>query len=284
VANLLGKLLAPGALSTVFQPIYEINGISPVPIILECLSRGPASTNAAHAGVLFEYAQLKGAEHLVDRACITAALSIVPTIPYPKRFSLNVFAATLARDSGFTNWIAGVLSRVDLDPSNLVFEIVEHGEAWDTDLFLASLQNLRTMGATIALDDVGVGHSNFRRIIECDPDFLKLDQFIVRNCDRDNRRRALLRSLALLAADLGIRVVAEGVETEAELEVVRSHGIELLQGFLFSKPMPASAILDLFSRPVETTLHTVTNVEIPAKYRPQPDFKLANHRDIWHVR
>jgi EAL domain-containing protein (putative c-di-GMP-specific phosphodiesterase class I) len=240
--TLLDRILAPDAISTVFQPIYKIEPAGLAPVMLECLSRGPASTNAAHAGVLFEYAQLKAAEPLVDRACIKAALNAVATIRRPKRFSLNVFAATLVRDAGFVGWIAEQLNRVHLDPSNLVFELVEHGEAWDTHAFLASLRDIRALGSEIALDDVGLAHSNFQRILDCNPEFLKLDRCIVRNCHLDQRRQALLRSLGLLAKDLGSNLIAEGVETYAELNTIRSYGIALFQGFLFSKPATAGEI------------------------------------------
>ncbi len=240
--TLLDKILAPGAISTVFQPICKVDATSSIAVILECLSRGPDSTNAAHAGVLFEYAQLKGAEPLVDRACITAALSTLAAISVPKRFSLNVFAATLVRDSGFVRWVAEQMNRLQLNPSSLIFELVEHGEARDVQVFLSSLRDIRSLGCQIALDDVGLAHSNFERILDCDPEFLKLDRCIVRNCSRDPRRQALLKSLGLLAKDLGSSLIAEGVENHDELNVLRSHDISLFQGFLFSKPVSATEI------------------------------------------
>jgi EAL domain-containing protein (putative c-di-GMP-specific phosphodiesterase class I) len=243
--NLLDKILAPGAISTVFQPIYKIDSKGLVPVMLECLSRGPASTNAVHAGVLFEYAQLKAAEPLVDRACMSAALETVAQIKQAERFSLNIFAATLVRDAAFVRWIAETLNRLHLDPSNLVFELVEHGEAWDTQAFLAALRDLRALGSEIALDDVGLAHSNFQRILDCDPEYLKLDRCIVSNCHLDWRRQALLRSLEHLSKDLGSSLIAEGVETYNELNTLRSHGIALFQGFLLSKPTPAAEISDL---------------------------------------
>jgi EAL domain-containing protein (putative c-di-GMP-specific phosphodiesterase class I) len=248
--TLLEKILIPGAVSTVFQPIYEVDATVLKPVILECLSRGPASTNASHAGVLFEYAQLKGAEPLVDRACIVGALNTLVTIAYPERFSLNVFAATLVRDTGFVNWIADELNRRHINPSNLVFELVEHGEAWDTEIFLSSLRDIRALGAQIALDDVGLAQSNFQRILDCNPEFLKLDRCIVHDCDRDRRRQAILRSLEILASDLGSSLIAEGVETHEELNALYSHDIRLFQGFLFSKPTPAAEIAGL----LETTV------------------------------
>jgi EAL domain-containing protein (putative c-di-GMP-specific phosphodiesterase class I) len=252
--TLLDRILAPGAITTVFQPVYKIDATGLATVMIECLSRGPASTNAAHAGVLFEYAQLKAAEPLVDRACMTAALGSVATLRQPWRFSLNVFAATLVRDVGFVPWIAEELNRLDLDPSNLVFELVEHGEAWDTQAFLASLRDIRALGSQIALDDVGLAHSNFQRILDCDPEFLKLDRCIVHDCNSDPRRQALLRSLGLLAKDLGSSLIAEGVETYAELNTARSHGISLFQGFLFSKPKTAAEVSGLLESPIAVSL------------------------------
>ena len=248
--TLLEKVLIPGAISTVFQPIYEIDATGLKPVILECLSRGPASTNASHAGVFFEYAQLKGAEPLVDRACIVAALKTLATFLYPRRFSLNVFAATLVRDTDFVSWIAEELNRFHINPSNLIFELVEHGEAWDTEVFLGSLRSIRALGAQIALDDVGLAQSNFQRILDCNPEFLKLDRCIVRDCGHDSRRQAILRSLGVLARDIGSCLIAEGVETHEELHALRLHDISFFQGFLFSKPTPAAEIAGLLNATV----------------------------------
>ncbi len=245
MSTLLTKILAPGSLSTVFQPIYRLNESPALPVILESLTRGPAATNASHAGVLFEYAQLKAAESQVDRACIAAALQAVVTIDHPITISLNVFAATLVRDADFLPWLSKLMDQAHLDPAHLVFEIVEHGEAWNAEAFASALRDIRRLGCAIALDDVGLAHSNFQRILQCDPEFLKLDRCIIRDCDKDTRRQALLRSLGLLAHDLGSKLIAEGVETEAELATVRAHDIDLVQGFLFSKPVPAAKVREL---------------------------------------
>ncbi len=267
--TLLDKILAPSAISTVFQPIYKVDAISSKAVILECLSRGPASTNAAHAGVFFEYVQLKGAEPAVDRACIKAALDTVVNIAGSGRFSLNVFAATLVRDPGFVGWVSERLNKLQLNPSNLIFELVEHGEAWDTRVFLSSLRDIRALGSQIALDDVGLAHSNFQRILDCDPEFLKLDRCIVHDCGRDLRRQALLKSLGLLAKDLGSSLIAEGVETYEELNALRSHDISLFQGFLFSKPSPAAEISGM--------LETIT---LPKPPRPVPGLEHSRGQAI----
>jgi len=245
MSTLLTKIMAPGALSTVFQPIYRLDATGALPVILECLTRGPAGTNADHAGVLFEYAQLKAAESQVDRACIAAALQTVATIDHPITISLNVFAATLVRDADFLPWLGKLMAQANLDPAHLVFEIVEHGEAWNAEAFGCALRDIRQLGCGIALDDVGLAHSNFQRILQCNPEFLKLDRCIIRECDKDTRRQALLRSLGLLAHDLGSKLIAEGVETQSELATVRAHDIDLVQGFVFSKPVSAAKVHEL---------------------------------------
>ncbi len=92
------------------------------------------------------------------------------------------------------------------------------------------------MGIRIALDDVGIGHCNHRAILDVRPDFLKIDRYFVQNCPIDRGRRAMLRSITLLAADFDATVIAEGIERDDELATVRSMGITYGQGFLLGRP------------------------------------------------
>jgi EAL domain-containing protein (putative c-di-GMP-specific phosphodiesterase class I) len=262
--TLLGKILAPGAISTVFQPIYKAVATGFSPVILECLSRGPAGTNAESPAILFEYAQLKAAEPLVDRACISAALTAIAELKPATKISLNVFAATLARDNSFVDWAALQMKRLDLNPCNIIFEIVEHGEAWDTKAFLDSLSKIRAVGSMVALDDVGLAHSNFQRILESNAEYLKIDRCVVHECHLDKRRQALLKCLASLAKDLGAELIAEGVESDAALHAIRSQAIDLFQGFLFSRPVSASEISALL-----TTVFT-GSLLLPASNKKPP--------------
>ncbi|HET7040702.1 MAG TPA: EAL domain-containing protein, partial [Gemmatimonadales bacterium] len=89
----------------------------------------------------------------------------------------------------------------------------------------------------LAVDDVGTGHSNLQMVIEVRPDFLKLDRFFVTGAATDPVRQATLAAMAGLAAALGGAVVAEGVETAADLAAVRAAGITLAQGYLLSPPL-----------------------------------------------
>ena len=87
----------------------------------------------------------------------------------------------------------------------------------------------------IALDDVGAGNSNFSMMIDVEPDFLKIDRYLVSGCDSHKYRRVVLESIHHLASRTGSRLVAEGVETPEELEVLMEIGIDLIQGYLLSR-------------------------------------------------
>ncbi len=92
------------------------------------------------------------------------------------------------------------------------------------------------MGFTTALDDFGAGHSGLTLLARFQPDVVKLDMRLVRGIDSNSQRRIIVEAVVALCGRLGIRVVAEGVETRAELDAVRSTGIDLVQGFLLAKP------------------------------------------------
>jgi EAL domain-containing protein (putative c-di-GMP-specific phosphodiesterase class I) len=126
-----------------------------------------------------------------------------------------------------------------VDLSRVTVEIVEQDRGGEVSLLLANLIAMRRAGASIALDNVGLGYSNYQMMLDCAPDFLKVDRYLVTGCDRDLRRRAILDSVFLLGARLGARVVAEGVESLGELEFLTSLGLELFQGFLLCRPIPA---------------------------------------------
>jgi EAL domain-containing protein (putative c-di-GMP-specific phosphodiesterase class I) len=113
--------------------------------------------------------------------------------------------------------------------------------------FRAALVGLRRLGVRIALDDVGLGHSNYMMICECRPDYLKVDRYFVTGCHRDFHRRAVLASIEQLAGPFGARVVAEGVEDPAEMETLKRIGISLVQGFLFGQPAPVAEMMSSVS-------------------------------------
>jgi EAL domain-containing protein (putative c-di-GMP-specific phosphodiesterase class I) len=235
--TLLDTILEPGRLSVVFQPIFEVGVARPRLHAVESLIRGPQGTNVERPAVLFDYVRRKRAEALVDRACVAAALAEASLLVDVPRLSVNVHASTLGRDGGFPTFVLERARAVGLDPHRLIVEIVEHSPPLDVPSFRGALAALRVAGVTIALDDVGLGQSNYKMILDVRPDIYKLDRYLVDSAWNDPYRQVILDSLARMVRRLEARAVAEGVETAQELVAVEAAGIDLVQGYYFSRPL-----------------------------------------------
>jgi EAL domain-containing protein (putative c-di-GMP-specific phosphodiesterase class I) len=236
--SLLDLILHPGALRAEFQPVVETD-VDGVPThYYEGLVRGPRGTNVERPDVLFGYARRKHAEAEVDRVALRTVLQHAGGLP-PGAVGVNVHASTLATDLDFLPFLSDALVENGLTPERLVLELVEHGHAWDWNALKLNLDGLRSIGVRLALDDFGTGQANYMMLMECRPDYLKVDRHFVHGCHADERRQAFLESLAGLGWRIGARVVAEGVEEAADLARVRAAGIGLAQGHLLGRPAPA---------------------------------------------
>jgi EAL domain-containing protein (putative c-di-GMP-specific phosphodiesterase class I) len=241
---LLDQILAPGGLRPMFQPIYRLKGDERTLHGLECLTRGPRGTNAESAGVLFEYVRRKREEIIVDRSCILAAFCVARDLAPSTRLSVNAHASTLARDPAFPQFLEDSARRHGITAERLTLEIVEHGPALDVPSFSAALDELRLRRMRIALDDVGVGTSTLRMMLDCKPDYFKIDRHFVNHAQADAGKRATLEAVTHIARRVGAEVVAEGVETEDELAIVREVGIELVQGWHFCPALELNELLE----------------------------------------
>ena len=240
-ASALETLLTPGHLRAFLQPVFDLSETRKVHL-LECLTRGPSGTNMEAAPVLFEYARRKRQESMVDRLCVVNALAAVRRLRPAYALSINVHASTLERDPDFPEFFSQVLEEQEIAASRITIEIVEHAPAWEGPRLRRCLDVLRELGIKVALDDIGLGQSNYRMILECDPDYFKIDRYLVQGCESDSRRRAILESLLGLATRMGSKVIAEGIETNGDLETLKAIGITLLQGFLLAAPKAASEL------------------------------------------
>jgi EAL domain-containing protein (putative c-di-GMP-specific phosphodiesterase class I) len=240
--NLLDRILEPGELSVVFQPIFRIGSGRRELHAIECLIRGPRGTNLESAELLLEYVRCKREENLVDRVCVETALAAARALPGHPRLCLNVHASTVGRGESFVQSLADAAQRNGVPLSRLTIEIVEHAPPWDEAGFLRAIGLLRELGVRIALDDIGLGQSNYKMILDTRPDYYKVDRYIVHGCHADSRRQAILESIAQLARKFEGQVVAEGVEQPSDLNTVLGVGIDLMQGYLLSTALPLAQI------------------------------------------
>lgn len=234
---LLNVILQPGGLRPLFQPIVDVSLVTPAVVSVECLVRGPIGTNLEPANVLFDYVRFKREESAVDRACILAVLTAARELDPSTRLGVNVHACTLGRDQGFVSFLQSTARDSGIEMSRLTVEVVEHAPPWDGVSFLAALDRLRSLGVMIALDDVGLGQSNFKMILDVRPDLLKIDRYFVKGMANDPNRLAVIESIALLASRFDARLIAEGVDDLDDLDAAIRLGITLLQGFYFYQPM-----------------------------------------------
>jgi EAL domain-containing protein (putative c-di-GMP-specific phosphodiesterase class I) len=246
----LEKLLQPGTLTAMLQPIVEVHASGTRLHGVECLMRGPEKSNLRRADILFSYVRKKNAEAQIDRACVSTALRAAQQLPDNVRISINIHASSLANDHGFLGFLQTEAGFYSLVPQRLTLEVVEHTPAFNGTAFQHALDRLRDFGVRIALDDIGLGSSNYKMILDCRPDYFKIDKYLVQGCNRDYHRKAVIKSVVTLAQSLGSHVVAEGVEQHQDFETVSELGINLLQGYLFGKPMTVADLLasDLLKR------------------------------------
>jgi EAL domain-containing protein (putative c-di-GMP-specific phosphodiesterase class I) len=235
---LLENILEPARLSVRFQPIFRVRSESNQVECLEALIRGPRRTNFERADILFDYVRRKRAEAMVDRSCVVAICDAALNLPTEIRINVNVHAATLGHKAGFVEFFENQTKRRGLRTDRFTIEIVEHAPTCDIPELTDGITALRDLGIQIALDDVGLGQSNYRMMLDCHPEYFKLDAYFVRGLYADPKRRAVVESVATLARALGSSVVAEGVESEQDLAQLGRMGIDLVQANILCPAMP----------------------------------------------
>jgi len=138
--------------------------------------------------------------------------------------------------------IARILTETGVEPHWLEVELTEGSLMENTQHTIASLQRLRAMGVKISIDDFGTGYSSLAYLRRFPIDTLKIDIAFIREVTSNPQDAAITRTIIELAHSLSLRVVAEGVETQAQLAFLKEAGCDQIQGYLFSRPLPATAL------------------------------------------
>jgi diguanylate cyclase (GGDEF)-like protein len=150
--------------------------------------------------------------------------------------SINLSARNLS-ESGFTDLITDTIRFYGSDPRRLEFEVTESAIMQNPYQSGLALRQLKQLGACIAIDDFGVGQSSLSYLVELPVDTLKIDKSFVVSLEEQPRNQAVIRAAITLAHELGMRVVAEGIETEQDYVRLRDWGCDMGQGYLIGRPM-----------------------------------------------
>ena len=224
----VAAVLAERAYDVVYQPIVHLveNRI----VGHEALARFRADPQRS-PDKWFAEAEQVGLQQELEVALIDAALQGFDRLPADSYLSLNVSPATI---------VAGGLDEVLASQplERLMLEVTEHASVRDYAQMADALRPLRSRGLRLAVDDAGAGYASFRHILRLKPDVIKLDGSLIHNLDSDTDGRALAAALIRFAEETGCKVVAEGVETEAELAVLRRLQVNKAQGYLLGRPAP----------------------------------------------
>lgn len=230
---------APGALVTVFQPIFRLKGEERQRFGAECLSRGPSGTLLESAAALFGFARAAGTVCSLDRACITLGIRHAASQGAGLLF-LNVHPETLKNDADFPGFLRLVARQFNFPLDRIVLELLEYSRIdWNgAARRCRSLGGLRASGVRLALDDVHPSLDDVARVAEYQPDFIKIDGDVLRGARMERRYRQFIVAMLDLAERMRIEVIAEGVETAGDLNLVKAAEIRLAQGYYLGMPAP----------------------------------------------
>ena len=158
------------------------------------------------------------------------------------RVSVNISARDLRQEDALAQQVAAALAAVQLPAGMLCLEVTESGLMDDPRSAQSALRKLREMGVLTSIDDYGTGYSSLAYLKQLAVNEIKIDRTFVSGMEADKRNAAIVRSTIELGHNLGLTVVAEGVETDHELQELRRYGCDSIQGFLCARPMTAEAL------------------------------------------
>lgn len=160
----------------------------------------------------------------------------------PLRICVNVSALQIQRPN-FANEVAQLLQQAALPPHQLVVELTESALMAKPEQGSWAMQQLKEMGVGIAMDDFGTGHSSLNYVSVLPISLIKIDRSFVQNCAKRKTDAAILSAIVTMGRALGLKVLAEGVETEEQVRVLRAQGCDEVQGFLYGRPVSAQELL-----------------------------------------
>jgi EAL domain-containing protein (putative c-di-GMP-specific phosphodiesterase class I)/GGDEF domain-containing protein len=240
------------AISPFFQPIVDLR--QGTVFGHEALIRGPAGTALHSPQALLALAAGESRLSEFELRCVEVILAAWGRLAEPGRLFVNMSADALTEAMGgmdgtdsvggtggasAPSWLERMLARNGIAARDVTIELTEQRAAGNAEALCRAVQALHALGARVALDDFGEGHSNLRRWKELRPDFVKIDKLLTQGVASCPQNVEMVRSIVSLGHALGTELVAEGVEDATDLRVLRDLGIAYGQGYLFGHPGPA---------------------------------------------
>ena len=237
----LYDILARRQLSALFQPIVHMQ--TGEIIAYEGLIRGP-SDSPLHAPMnLFKVARANGLTVEVEHLCRRVVLERFAELDLPGKLFLNVSPECLLQRDARHGETLEYIHQIGINPDRVIIELTENQPTYDYELMREAVLHYRTMGFQIAIDDLGEGFSSLRLWSELRPEYVKIDMHFIQGINHDPVKLQFVRSIQEIADKSDTLVIAEGIETQAELLVLRDVGVAFGQGYHLGRPhaQPARA-------------------------------------------
>jgi diguanylate cyclase (GGDEF)-like protein len=245
----LRQAIEANELTLYYQPQFEVeSGLAcGVEVLARWFRRGGAVVEPSIFIPLAEQTQLIGAlgSWVLEKACQTVRQWPVRATE-PLTLSVNVSSRQI--DEQFAAVVQQTIERTGFPAQQLELEITESALIGNAETIIECLRQLKEMGVRIAIDDFGTGYSGLSYLSRLPVDRLKLDKSLIHNLTSQWKDVAILRSIIALARELGVAVIAEGVETEQQFQVLKQLGCAQVQGYLLARPAPPAAAHEMLRR------------------------------------
>jgi EAL domain-containing protein (putative c-di-GMP-specific phosphodiesterase class I) len=233
-------------ISFAFQPIADINSHSV--FAYEALVRGLDGRSASQVFATVEPSGL----YEFDHEARMAATALAARLGLQTKLSLNLLPGSLDALPRCLDDLMGRAMEVGVASEQLLLELTEGEVIQRPKEFIGILNRYRAQGVRLAIDDFGAGYSGLNLLADFQPDLIKLDMHLVRDIDRAGPRQAIARGILQVCDDLGIEVIAEGIETIGEYRWFKRVGVRLFQGYLLGRPIFETLPLPVFPEPSRT--------------------------------
>jgi len=214
-----------------YQPIVDV--VTRTTYAHEALVRGPEGESAI--SVLSQVTDQN--RYRFDQACRVKAIKGAARLNIQERISINFLPNAIYKPEVCIRTTLEAARTHGFPTERIIFEVTEGEQVEDGPWLAQILREYKRCGLLTAIDDFGAGYAGLTLLADFQPDLIKIDMALVRNVDQSKSRQAIVRGLVHLCGDLGVQVVAEGIETVGERDFLRDAGIRLMQGYLFSKPV-----------------------------------------------
>jgi EAL domain-containing protein (putative c-di-GMP-specific phosphodiesterase class I) len=217
-------------LAFAFQPIVDTS--TGVAYAHEALVRGP---NGESAGSVLAQVDEDNRYHF-DQRCRTVAIEQAASLSLSGFLSINFMPNAVYQPEACIRSTFEAAEKFQFASDRIIFETVEGENIISRSHLVDIFKAYRRFGFQTAIDDFGAGYSGLTLLADFQPDLIKLDMELVRGIDTSSARQSIVRGVLSMCRDLGIRVIAEGIETIGERDFFAANGVTLMQGYLFAKP------------------------------------------------